>query len=242
MMNRVEEVKRAAEQAGVPEVAMSGMLMAAAMGASNDTIINQGIIAVNRDSTAKAEAKSKILKMPSDYTYIQKEIAGMLTESTGIHSMDSAGKSGRHWQRNRLVKDFRNTQELYVSLYGDDGETPDIEVALNIFHFLDEFLVEDELSRKFNNELENLLEGASEIDAFYYFLDYIRTYGFECGDQWNTFNDESMLTQDIQGYFLENVEEPDLYEKYIVIKIHNGADIRGGYTSPRVFKVNDVEY
>ena len=45
---------------------------------------------------------------------------------------------------------------------------------------------------------------------------------------------ESDLVQTLQG---ANLTIND--EEYILIQIHNGADVRGGYTDAKLFKLND---
>lgn len=46
----------------------------------------------------------------------------------------------------------------------------------------------------------------------------------------NTYNEENLLSQDMQfTYFELN------HESYAVIQVHGGADVRGGYTRPQVF-------
>ena len=59
----------------------------------------------------------------------------------------------------------------------------------------------------------------------------------------NSYNEENMLSQDIQYvYFTWN--ENSRYghrrsgEAYVVLQIHGGADIRGGYSKPHVFKID----
>ena len=49
----------------------------------------------------------------------------------------------------------------------------------------------------------------------------------------NTYNGEDMLSQTIQYTYFTWNREP-----YIVLMIHGGADVRGGYTKPRVFRVD----
>jgi hypothetical protein len=65
----------------------------------------------------------------------------------------------------------------------------------------------------------------------------------------NTYNGEDALSQTIQYVYFELCDgiESSSYnrfrngEVYVVLQIHNGADVRGGYTAPKVFKV-DSDY
>ena len=52
-----------------------------------------------------------------------------------------------------------------------------------------------------------------------------------------TYNHDCSLSQDIQYIEFENFEGT-----FIVLQIHNGADARGGFTEPKVFKLKDYEY
>lgn len=52
----------------------------------------------------------------------------------------------------------------------------------------------------------------------------------------NTYNGEDCLSQTLQyGYFEHNGES------YVLLQIHGGADVRGGYTRPVAFDVDDMD-
>ena len=52
---------------------------------------------------------------------------------------------------------------------------------------------------------------------------------------WNTYNDSiQLLSQVLQGSFVK------IYDKdYIILQIHNGCDVRGGYTHAKMFLLTD---
>jgi hypothetical protein len=50
---------------------------------------------------------------------------------------------------------------------------------------------------------------------------------------WNTYNGEDALAQVLQG-----VTYADEDAVYVLLQIHGGCDVRGGYTRPRVFRVD----
>jgi hypothetical protein len=52
----------------------------------------------------------------------------------------------------------------------------------------------------------------------------------------NTYNGEDLLSQTIQYVYFE---VPELNEAYVVLQIHGGCDVRGGYTAPKVFVLDD---
>ncbi len=54
----------------------------------------------------------------------------------------------------------------------------------------------------------------------------------------NTYNEESLLSQVLQ-YTLFTDESNG--QGYVALQIHGGADVRGGYTAPRIFTCNHVD-
>lgn len=52
----------------------------------------------------------------------------------------------------------------------------------------------------------------------------------------NTYNGDSMLTQTLQ-YNTFTYEKRD----YIILQVHGGADVRGGYTKPQIFQIDDID-
>jgi hypothetical protein len=178
--------------------------------------------------TAEAEARNPAPRVPDDYDETEKTIAEMLWENTGCHPLDS-GFFGRHWERNRQIKDFRKTP---VVLVDEDC------VLINIFHYLRAFLERDEISKqlearfyKFAKRPEN--EDKPWIDLMIEFAKSLRREGWRyvCAD--NSYNWDNYLSQDIQFVMIEHEE----HGPYLLLQVHNGADVRGGYTKPRVFKL-----
>jgi hypothetical protein len=53
----------------------------------------------------------------------------------------------------------------------------------------------------------------------------------------NTYNWENLLSQVLQYVQIDADDET-----YLILQIHNGCDVRGGYTAPRIFKVTDIDY
>ena len=53
----------------------------------------------------------------------------------------------------------------------------------------------------------------------------------------NSYNGESMLSQVIQYVVYSNEND----EPRILLQIHNGCDVRGGYTTPRIFAPEDSD-
>jgi len=169
-------------------------------------------------------------------------IAAMLTENTGKSFLDSGGDYGRNWQRNRgkTVEDFRAmpsaTAEIYVREY--NGETvAEILPCVNVFHLLTSGSLElDDLCKEFNampvEDWEGDFDGVSMGGS-----EWLNAHGFETqGQAFNTYNDRH--SQVMQGQEL-TCEGEYGEEKYLLLQIHGGADVRGGYTDAKLFRLAD---
>jgi len=175
-------------------------------------------------------------------TTTEKIIYEMITEDTGKHFMDSGGDNGRHWQRNKTksIEDFENEKLLSFDI---DNDTTFDKVVDNIWdHFssstykhLTEYLEYDEsITNELNqylkeNDLYNNLAG---VDEFIEMREGNNKVAWEL-----TFNHENIFTQDFQFAWSDN---GDIYNvEYIILATHNGADVRGGYSDYKVFKITD---
>lgn len=168
----------------------------------------------------------------------KKLIYEMLTECTGKHMCDSGFSDGRHWQRNqkKTIEDFENEPKEHIYKDGDY-----IYRDLSVFHYLSELQL-DNICNEFNKINTNCQDwdATTNDDNFIYGVSKEAWHELtEFNDvtivrTWNTYNGESDLTQVLQG---SNLTIND--EEYILIQIHNGADVRGGYTNAKLFKLND---
>ena len=158
----------------------------------------------------------------------EKAVFEMLTESTGTHFLDSGMGSNRHWQRNqkKTLEDFRN--QPYVK---QDSEYPE-EITKSLFHHLNESLTyNEELTLNYKQHLEdsNCMDNMEGVDSWI-------EYQYKTDSKWiNTYNHDSVLSQVIQfAYIGEDFYDSD----FVILSIHNGADVRGGYTDYKVFDVD----
>ncbi len=190
--------------------------------------------------------------IPEDYTEIEREIAGLMTESTGADILDSGGTYGRNWQRNRLITDFRQLRPMTIDSWLDAEELPkekeldEVGIDKDLFHFLTEHLSVSEASKKLDKELAAHMESTEDWGMYGMesFLEkyplYFEPDTYILGEEFQTFNSynyTSPLSQVIQyGFFSYDGEN------FMVLQIHNGADVRGGYTSPRIFSIFDGDY
>ena len=168
-----------------------------------------------------------------DNMKVKQAIYEMLTEGTGSALCDSGGAYGRHWQRNqkKSIKDFE--ADSPVSFEKDCGYT------ISVFHYLNSVNMElDDICDKFNKintEADNWdsdIHGVSSEG-----IEYLRELGAKHGDGWNTYNGETSLSQVLQGCYVD-IDNED----YVLIQIHQGCDVRGGYTDARLFLLNDTAW
>ena len=173
---------------------------------------------------------------------IQKVIYDMLTESTGKHMLDSGGDSGRNWQRNQLksIEDFKN--EPHITILDKDTKYP--YAGISVFHHLVDSL------EYLEDETDHLIEWISK-DPYSYrdnpdgrcisSMDTIEQYmaknyandDINLVHHTNTYNGESSLSQVLQVISVGDTYDCDV----IALSIHNGADVRGGYTDYKLFEI-----
>lgn len=163
----------------------------------------------------------------------------MLTECTGKHMCDS-GFYGRHWERNqkKTIEDFENEPEEHIYKEGDY-----IYRDLSVYHYLSELQL-DEICNDFNKINTDCKDWDAETNDDNYIYGVSKEAwqhlnikaDIKVYRSYNTYNYESDLVQTLQG---ANLTIND--EEYILIQIHNGADVRGGYTDAKLFKLNDED-
>lgn len=168
-------------------------------------------------------------------------VYSMLTENTGTHFLDSGGTSGRMWQRNenKCLQDFENEAAESYQYAADSNE---IFRTVSVYHFLTNDLQIDNICFRFNelNTAPKDWDADTGINISIYGVSS-NAWGYltcehyvEVQRSWNTYNGDSDLSQILQG---ANLIIND--EHYILIQIHGGADVRGGYTDAKLFKCGD---
>jgi hypothetical protein len=174
----------------------------------------------------------------------QKVLIKMLKENTGSHFLDSGGAYGRNWQRNQ-ARLFKKEPEatLNIMAYKRKDETDSVElgVTLSVFHFLSEAL---EYSPKLDKQFQTFARREEFKDEGWLAIaeawaeQYAEENKQKNGESlyvhtFNSYNGEDYLSQVIQGVTIGE------YEGIVILQIHGGCDVRGGYTKPRVFRFND---
>jgi len=167
-------------------------------------------------------------------------LAGMFTENTGRHFLDSGGAYGRNWERNqgKVVQNFLDLPEASIEVYDKE----DWYLTRSTFHFL---LGRLEWDEEWNNKLDEVAEAHPEDNWFAVaemFIEWIKT---DAEGEYhhpeattitvNTYNHESSLDQVIQFTQINFDGDDACYPDLIVLQVHGGADVRGGYTAPVVF-------
>lgn len=158
----------------------------------------------------------------------------MLTTSTGSALCDSGGAYGRNWERNqkKTIEDFRAEPECYLEVdHWKDGQysfTP----TISLFHRLKSCLELDQLCNEFNampvDDWRGDYYGVSDEG-----MEWLENVGFEPeGDSFNSYNWDCINSQVTQGQALKLDGE-----NYVLLQIHQGCDVRGGYTDAKLFKL-----
>lgn len=198
--------------------------------------------------------QEQILKQKSKLDETEEAIVNMLTENTGTHFLDSGGAYGRNWERNQ-ERDFKSEPPIKAEVYKDE-----VVITKNVFHFLNRFLLVTKKSKKYQRLLDMYEKGhytrylkmtGDVIEK------YARARGYITGEEktwiqvmeefadihdtgnefnsgiYNTYNGDDMLSQTLQFCFFENEDG-----EFIILQIHQGADVRGGYGTPKIFEAS----
>lgn len=162
-------------------------------------------------------------------TQTKKIVTSMLKENTGAHILDSGGAYGRHWEQNQKIDlDVQPQVWANYSVYNNSLE---ICATISLYHWMNTCLRYDaELQEKFDALVEQypdntpwlqIMENYAEKNFSRYFT-VCNTYNEP--DSWD-------LSQVIQ--FIHNDDGDDS----LILQVHNGCDVRGGYTAPRCFTI-----
>lgn len=170
---------------------------------------------------------------------INQYVAEMLREDTGINAFDSGGVNGRLWQRNtdKSVIAFKSEPVCDVEIC----ETDDISISYNLYHYLTNFLSVTDESEHLDGMLQNIIESEQFDQLHRDITEFVNHVSANTIRNVNTYNYDNVLSGILQYRIIE-IEDDWGTESYIILQIHTGADIRGGYTKPKVFALDDYEY
>lgn len=165
-------------------------------------------------------------------TATQQVLAEMMVENTGKALCDSGDAYGRHWEENK-GRDLRSFIEAPDAVISEWGEGEFGYVIVDVFHYLDNRVEYDlELTEEFTEFAE--LPENKDVGWLWLMEEWAESKS-DSGDRetFNSYNAENLLSQTIQGTVFEIGGE-----WYVLLQIHGGCDVRGGYTAPRVFRIN----
>lgn len=162
--------------------------------------------------------------------------------NTGINMLDSGGDNGRKWQQNanKSIKDFDATPEVELDGWTLDGatDTSDAVSTVSTWHYMLNNLEIDDLCAEFNaipcdNWNSDKAYGLSTEGQ-----EFLESRGFEVQDTWNSYNSESNLDCTLQGASVLPEDSSNFeFPEYMLIQLHLGADVRGGYTDAKLYRV-----
>lgn len=167
---------------------------------------------------------------------VKRAIKEMLVENTGAHMLDSGGAYGRNWERNRS-RNFDKEDSVIMEVWKDE-----VIIEYNIYHYLLNFLGINEESKRLQGILSARFlarEDSNYLQDMEDFMQYLSDKeGYTPMGITNTYNYDNIISQVLQYGIVES-EDGDCY---IILQIHNGCDVRGGYTAPRVFWLYERDY
>ena len=173
----------------------------------------------------------------------------MFTEDTGRDYLDSGDSYGRHRELNRLtsVKSSKPITELTIVRH--NAKAVELTCVISLFHLLNTNLDYDKyMDDKFQKFVAGDTEDRDYLELMPDFPlqrqqgtntealnEYEELYSKESAVINTSDNNHSLLSQEAQ-YVMFNDDDCN----YMILQIHNGADVRGGYTRPVVFIFGDV--
>lgn len=189
-----------------------------------------------------------------DYTGVTTKqiVVEMLKENTGTHFLDSGGAYGRNWQRNQLT-DFDQQPACWYEWStwrnvekGEHYGKASLCATISLYHWMVECL-------KFEPELQERLdrfvaEEANDNWSWLHIQEEFADLLHELGESQrkpevvNTYNnpDTCDLSQTLQ--YVELYLDDDYEPSHLIVSVHGGCDVRGGYGAPKVFSLRCEYY
>lgn len=158
---------------------------------------------------------------------VEDTVKKMLTENTGRHFLDSGSAYGRHHEENAKNPPWEDPCIQVSSDY----------IVKNVYHHMTEALDRDSDCVEME---ERFYEWAEDRDTSWLadMGEWAKKGDGETVGSFNTYNSEfGSLTQCIQFVGFEDYHG----DSYVIVSVHGGCDIRGGYTKPRIFKGHWME-
>jgi hypothetical protein len=200
--------------------------------------------AMETASVTDAAKRVQSPPIPAKFSLTERVLVHMMRENTGASILDSGGAYGRAWQRN-LTRDFSQVEDatlsghVYVSTYGKDAgkNVLSLDVTIDLFTYLASRLDYDRALTRAFRKFSAERDSRSWLEDMEEFPKYIADKrGVDADNVYsgNSYNEDNFLSGTVQytGFQLDG-------EDYVLLQIHGGCDVRGGYTAPAVFRVDD---
>lgn len=178
---------------------------------------------------------------------IETIIENLLNEEIGKHICDSGGAYGYQYERNRENGCLKGLNP--VDEYTDEEKKErTLDITIPVFDLLTYNLTKDDDTIRFEKELFKAFEeNGFEPYEIYEVSDYLKNEGADFFgieptgitrlEYVNTYNYEEYISQTLL-YVTFSFGGDD----YVLLEVHNGCDVRSGYTYPQLFKIEDIEY
>lgn len=181
-----------------------------------------------------------------------RKLIEMFTENTGAQAGDSGGAYGRHWERNQ-GRDFLSEPEATLEAVYNPTEGQRFEALFQVsaFHYLGSRLTAaPEMNRRYQAYARSRRSEEHEMNIMESFAkEHLPAKGFDTGGIYgegqplviNTYNGEDSLSQTLQYVHFTVKEGWRSTTTYIILQVHGGCDVRGGYTDAVVFAADYSE-
>lgn len=184
-------------------------------------------------------------------------LTDLFQENTGRHMLDSGGAYGRNWEKNNNMEDLEEEKpRLTLDLwYREDNNELEIIPSVSTFHRLLDHAEFDqtafELTKIFHEYAQTNNTNRSWLTEMTEFVED-HTMKDKEAHATNTYNHEFNHADQILQFIPVTVhhadsDEPehteveyDLYGEYVIIQVHGGCDVRGGYTAPIVLNTYEA--
>lgn len=200
-------------------------------------------IADAMETAAVTDAATRTVSppIPDKFSLTERVLVHMMRENTGASILDSGGAYGRAWQRNLSV-DFAKRERGSLKAYvhkGDKGPWLDLCADIDLFHYL---VARLDYDRALTRQYRKFVAGRTDtghIEDMEAFPEWIaEKRGVDADNVWtgNSYNEDNFLSGTVQ-YTCFQLDGED----YVLLQIHGGCDVRGGYTAPQVFRTPDCD-
>jgi|DEB0MinimDraft_6_1074348.scaffolds.fasta_scaffold00295_12 hypothetical protein len=165
-----------------------------------------------------------------------KKLAEAARYNSGRHFLDSGDHYGRHYEKGPISE---NDPAIKIELWGENEVMATIETVAFLSEKCEHL---DYIQNQFDEFAADLTQSWFECGQA-----FCELKGYELKARDNTYNNENDLSQD---YVWEIWDDPNpecddwIYSDsaILVVYIHTGCDIRGGYSFPVFLKCTDYDY